>query len=209
MSKVQVTIAMSVLNALSPQPRMLNTKKEEIENQVFTLHSVFASRDTTNNKERVADLGKVNDDLNFVKAKYMSEKGKAYVIPIRALLGLDIAVVTSENDTITDETPRIKVYERLTELGSATDKVALPETFTVLSVVPATQRGTDNVMYPQYMYKRFNERVKELQENDANADLAPIYSDFSFISSLYADGVAGLEDMYKSAEPNKSITIKM
>jgi hypothetical protein len=62
------TISLDVLNALSPQKGMLNASVKELENQVFTFHSIVAPA------EKTADLTAVSDDNSYVKARYINSK---------------------------------------------------------------------------------------------------------------------------------------
>jgi hypothetical protein len=45
---------------------MLNASVKELENQVFTFHSIVA--------EKTADLTAVSDDNSYVKARYINSK---------------------------------------------------------------------------------------------------------------------------------------
>jgi hypothetical protein len=63
---------------------MLNASVKELENQVFTFHSIVAPAET-------ADLTAVSDDNSYVKARYINSKTKkSFLIPIRGLLNLGI-----------------------------------------------------------------------------------------------------------------------
>jgi hypothetical protein len=61
------TISLDVLNAL-PTKGMLNASVKELENQVFTFHSIVAPA------EKTADLTAVSDDNSYVKARYINSK---------------------------------------------------------------------------------------------------------------------------------------
>jgi hypothetical protein len=64
---------------------MLNASVKELENQVFTFHSIVAPA------EKTADLTAVSDDNSYVKARYINSKTKkSFLIPIRGLLNLGI-----------------------------------------------------------------------------------------------------------------------
>jgi hypothetical protein len=63
---------------------MLNASVKELENQVFTFHSIVAPA------EKTADLTAVSDDNSYV-ARYINSKNKkSFLIPIRGLLNLGI-----------------------------------------------------------------------------------------------------------------------
>jgi hypothetical protein len=63
---------------------MLNASVKELENQVFTFHSIVAPA------EKTADLT-VSDDNSYVKARYINSKTKkSFLIPIRGLLNLEL-----------------------------------------------------------------------------------------------------------------------
>jgi hypothetical protein len=76
------TISLDVLNALSPQG-MLNASVKELENQVFTFHSIVAPA------EKTADLTAVSDN-SYVKARYINSKNKEFLDPNQGLLNLGI-----------------------------------------------------------------------------------------------------------------------
>jgi hypothetical protein len=59
---------------------MLNASVKELENQVFTFHSIVAPA------EKTADLTAVSDDNSYVKARYINSKTKkSFLIPIRII----------------------------------------------------------------------------------------------------------------------------
>lgn len=207
MSKaVEIKISMEVLNSLSPQKGMLNAKAGDLQDNVFVLHSVVAPT----GKKSTLDGKSGEDDNLYVKARYVnSSNKKSFLIPIRALLNLEIAKMPEKTknvkfDAATMET--IRVHEHLIETITDNKPTLLPQTFTVVAVENRVQEGTNNIMYPPYCYDRFSEAVKKLRENDAEASLDPIYSDYEFMQSLYADKPS---DRFASAEPTKRIVISI
>jgi hypothetical protein len=199
----EIKIGIDVLNALAPKRGMLNAKESDLKDQVFVLHSMV-----TNDPDKSTDLKAVGEDNTFVKAKYVNkENSKAFLVPIRSLLNMDVATIDSDNTEFTAETPTMRVHEWL--INSIEDKkdVNLPGEFKVVNVENRKQEGTDNVMYPPYCYAAYNERVKELRADpEWDGTLDSIYNDFEFMTGLYA---GELEKRFETAEPNKNITIKI
>jgi len=205
----EIKIGIDVLNALAPKRGMLNAKAEELmgtdgDGQLFVLHSMV-----TNDPDKATDLKKVGEDNNFVKAKYVNKvNSKAFLVPIRSLLNMNVAMIDSDNTEFDkDNTPTMRVHEWL--INSIEDKkeVNLPGEFKVVAVENRIQEGTDNVMYPPYCYAAYNEKVKELREDpEWDGTLDAIYNDFEFMTGLYA---GELEPRFSKAEPNKNITIKI
>lgn len=203
MSKVEIKISMEVLNSLSPQRGMLNAKAEDLKDQTFNLHSMVAP------DKKKTQLEKADGDNLFVKARYVNSKNsKAFLIPIRGLLSLNVVELGSENVKYEEGTTQVsKVHEYLMEhIGPDGKNISLPATFTVVSVKERIQESTGSVMYPPYCYDRFNEKVKEARATDPDAPLDAIYNDFEFMQSLYADGRS---DRHQNAEANKDIVISI
>lgn len=203
MSKAEFKISMEVLNSLSPQRGMLNAKAEDLKDQTFTLHSMVAP------ENRKAQLEKPTEDNLFVKARYVNTKNsKAFLIPIRGLLNMAVVELGSENVEFEEgETETTRVHEYLMEhIKGDAKAIGLPEKFTVVSVKDRVQESTGRTMYPPYCYDRFNARVKELRDADPKASLDPIYQDYEFMQSLYADERA---DRHQNAEANKDLVISI
>lgn len=206
MAKLDVKISLAVLSALATQRGLLNAKATDLENQTFILHSMVVAN-KPDGKPRSAALVAPGDDTPYIKARYINQTTKkAFLIPIRGLLGLDVATVGAGANKKFDKdtTPVEKVADFLMEKATDKDAALLPEKFTVVSVTPREQPSTGRIMYPPYCYAKFSDKVKELREADPNADLTPIYTDIEFMSSLYADEVA---PQFANAEPTKSIVI--
>jgi hypothetical protein len=62
---------------------MLNASVKELENQVFTFHSIVAPA------EKTADLT-VSDDNSYESSLYQFKTKKSFLIPIRGLLNLEL-----------------------------------------------------------------------------------------------------------------------
>ena len=190
-----IKISVDVLNGLSPQRQMSNAKKEDIDGQTFVLHSLIGPDSASNAK----GLNKLQEDTSRFKVKYVnSSTGQAFLLPIRSLLNLEIAdgltLADGENEDYVaeDDTKKRRVHEYLTtEMESGKD-ISLLQEFKVVSVEPRKQQGTDNLMYPAYCYKKFNDRIDEVNQAhkdsgaEGRADLGEIYGDFTFMNSLYA-----------------------
>jgi hypothetical protein len=63
---------------------MLNASVKELENQVFTFHSIVAPA------EKTADLTVVSDDNSYGKLVISIQNKEEFLIPIRGLLNLGI-----------------------------------------------------------------------------------------------------------------------
>jgi hypothetical protein len=63
---------------------MLNASVKELENQVFTFHSIVAPA------EKTADLTAVSDDNVCESSLYQFKTKKSFLIPIRGLLNLEL-----------------------------------------------------------------------------------------------------------------------
>lgn len=204
MSKVKITISQEVLNSLAPQKGMLNAKSSDLENQVFNLHSIVAP---TGKK---ADLVKAGDDSMLIKARYVNAKNKkAFLIPIRGLLNLDIAKIDGKNKNdkfVPGTTPTFKVHDHLLEIGVDGKGADLPDSFSVVAVSERKQEGTGHTMYPPYCYQAFSDRVNELRKVDADADLSSIYSDYDFMQGLYAEDRM---ERFSEVEATKVIVISI
>lgn len=207
MSKISITISQDVLNSLAPQKGMLNAKKGDLINHVFNLHSIVAP--STSKKK--ADLDKFDaEGTMLIKARYVNAKNKkAFLIPIRGLLNLDIAQIDGKNKNdkyVPDTTPTAKLHEHLMEINSEGKGSELPASFTVVSVEDRKQEGTGHTMYPPYCYQAFSERVNELRKVDPDADLSSIYSDFEFMQGLYAEDRM---ERYSAVEATKVIVVSL
>lgn len=205
MSKVnEIKISMEVLNSMSPQKGLLTAKKADLENQVFTLHSIVVPSD----KKSTLD-SKPSEDNLFVKARYVnSANKKSFLIPIRGLLNLDIAQLPSGTKNVkydAETTATMKVHEFLME-GAGEGKAVLPQSFTVLSVEDRKQESTGRTMYPPYCYDAFSDRVKELRDADPKASLDSIYQDYDFMQGLYAEEPSS---RFANAEATKQIVISI
>lgn len=200
-----IKISIDVLNALAPKRGMLNAKESDLKGQTFVLHSMV-----TNEASRSTDLKAVGEDNTFVKARYINKaNSKAFLVPIRSLLNMDVAALDSDNSEYDENTQTMRVHEYLIDSIEDKKEVSLPKEFTVVNVAKRMQEGTDNVMYPPYCYAAYNEKVKELRadpEYDAKDGLDAIYNDFEFMTGLYA---GELEPRFANAEANKNITIKI
>jgi hypothetical protein len=59
---------------------MLNASVKELENQVFTFHSIVAPA------EKTADLTAVSDDNSYVKARYINSKKEEFLDPNQRII---------------------------------------------------------------------------------------------------------------------------
>jgi hypothetical protein len=205
MSKVKVTISLEVLNALAPQKGMLNAKADDLNDQVFELHSLVAPEKSK--KTSLTDLKTYDkDDTMLLKARYVNAKTKkAFLIPIRGLLNLDIAQLDGKaGKYIAGTTPTIKVHEHLLEKATAAAPGELPPSFTVVSVEDRKQIGTGYTMYPHYCYQEFTDAIDALRAVDAEADLSSVYNNYEFMQGLYAKDV---KSTHVGTEATKTIII--
>jgi len=205
MSKVKVTISLEILNALAPQKGMLNASSDDLLNQEFELHSLVAPERAK--KTSMTDLKTFDkDDTQLIKARYVNVKTKkAFLIPLRGLLNLDIAQLGGKTEKfIEGTTPTAKVHEHLLEKATAALPGELPPSFTVVSVKDREQVGTGHIMYPHYCYQAFTDAVDALTKVDANADLSSVYSDYTLMQGLYAED---RKPTHLNIEATKSIVI--
>lgn len=207
MAKVEIKIGLEVLSSLVPQRGMLNAKAEDLEGQKFVLHSMVV-RPTKEGKAGNKDLAKPTGDTLFVKARYINEKTKkAFLVPIRGLLGLDVASLPTKNAKFDPaSTPTEKLADQLMEKATDTAPATLPESFTVVAVTNRIQESSGQIMYPPYVYEEFVNAVETLRADDKEADLGPIYQDVAFMQSLYGGTIL---DRFKNVEPNKNIVIAL
>lgn len=205
--KVEVKISLEVLNALVPNKSMLNAKASDLEGQKFVLHSMVVSP-SPDKKARNKELMKAGDDTNFIKARYVNESNsKAFLVPIRGLLGMKIVEAGAKNAKFDpDTTPTKQLADYLVEKATDSTPATLPPSFTVVNVAPRIQESTGAIMYPPYCYQEFQDKVDELRKDDKDASLDPIYQDIAFMSSLYSNAVSS---RFSSTEPNKTITISL
>lgn len=210
MSK-KVVISLDVLNSMAVQRTMLTLPVAELENQTFKLDDVLiTSRDK---QGEVPDLGSINDNIMFVKAKYVNvETKKAVVIPIRGLLSVQVARLaadaagTGKNakkaNFVKGATPTMTVSDHIVE-NAADGELTLPAEFTVVGVENRKPfDGSNKPMYPNWYYAAWDAKVAEIAK--AGGEPSEIYTDRAFQATL--QGTA-LSPRYKSAEAIKEITI--
>ena len=205
MSKVKVTISLEILNALAPQKGMLNASSDDLLNQEFELHSLVAP--DTSKKASMTDLKTFDkDDTQLIKARYVNTKTKkAFLIPLRGLLNLDIAQLGAKAEKFVEgTTPTAKVHEHLLEKATAALPGELPASFTVVSVKDREQIGTGYIMYPHYCYQEFTDAIDALRAVDKEATLDSIYNDYTFMQGLYAKE---RKPSHVGVEATKSIVI--
>jgi hypothetical protein len=97
-----------------------------------------------------------------------------------------------------------KVNDYLLEKSTDGKGVSLPMSFYVVSVKDRIQESTGNIMYPP-CYQAFSDEIETLRATDPKADLGPIYQNYDFMQSLYAEKDA----RYATAEATKDIVISV
>lgn len=200
-------ISEAVLNALVPQKGMLNSKVEELENQTFVLAGLVTSIPKGNPEQALGD-NTDTDAAQRVRVRYINKKSKqALLIPVRALLGLPVATLAA-NAKFKEEMPTVRVFETMVEKPEEAN-LSMVSSFTVVSVKPR-KHSSGNIMYPQYMYKKFNDAVKVVndaaKEAGVEPDLSSVYNNFELMQGLYSDKP---EARFVNPEPIKDIVIKL
>lgn len=206
MAKNKVMISVEVLNALAPQRGLLTGAVKDLLDQTFVFHSVSAREADTE-----TSLVEASEDNQLVRARYVNkESNKSFIIPIRGLLNLDVAALkaTDNEEFDPENTDTVKMHEHLLESISGKEEIALPPQFKIVHVAERRQEGTDNIMYPPYCYKAFNERADKLNKDPENkTGILSLYQDIAFMQSLHTGKAEDREARHQSAEATKTITI--
>lgn len=200
-------ISEAVLNALVPQKGMLNSSVKELENQTFVLAGLITSVDKGNAEQALADQSDAAA-AQRVRVRFINKATKqALLIPVRALLGLPVATLAA-NAKYKADTPTTRVFETMVEKPEEAN-LSMVSSFTVVSVQPR-KHSSGNIMYPQYMYKKFNDAVAEVNAAAKLAgvepDLSSVYNNFELMQGLYSDKP---EARFVNPEPVKDIVIKL
>lgn len=196
----KLTISKSILGSLIPQRNLLNAVREDLIDQTFKLSSVAPDE---NNPEFYKEGD--SEVKGAVRLRYINTKNSNMLtFPVRGLLFSNYTPV-KDSSKFDEKTSEIApVHKQLMEAYKTTEKVELPQEFTIVDVKDRVNARTKKVVYPSYAYEAFQTRVNALP---AGASVLPIYQDRSFMMTL-SDGK--LDPQYEGkVEPVKDIVITL
>lgn len=161
-----IKISKNAFEALLPLGAIGNASQEDLENGVFKLQNqVPAATGVT------IDLSKNADDNGRAAFKYESDTKKVKV-GIRTLLFMNVITdVTKPEDTV----PLHTIIGNESE-----DDIELPSEFTVVAA-DIRKNDDDEIVFPAYMYAKFQEAVDALEEGE---EIGTLYQDRELTGSL-------------------------